>query len=304
MIISKEELMEKIKKMFKHYLEQTPGINVVYKYLARIKEGIVLKNEINGLIQEGRIVTLKPYSGWDKDKKIVHEIVHDVVKDYLATYRTMKPRAKTIKNINIPVGAILLHYPLALLNIPTAHEQYLKLVGIKTRNMIRKAEKQGYEFKEFVWNEHLEEIYNINTSKEVRQSSPMRGWYRELVKPRYFTTEELQYRKFYGAFKDGKLYAYLHLVLCGDFGYFRHFLGHAEHLTNGIMNGLISWTVKEYCGNSQIQWLSYGILTQQNISMHLFRRHAGFQEYATFLDLNDDLELIEFSRKARFIQWL
>src|SRR5208337_3108174 len=74
-----------------------------------------------------------------------------------------------------------LAYPLALLRIPSTHGEYLKEIGPKTRNMIRKAEQKGYEFKEFNWNDHLDEIYEINISKDARQSESMRGWYREPV---------------------------------------------------------------------------------------------------------------------------
>jgi hypothetical protein len=153
-----------------------------------------------------------------------------------------------------------------------------------------------------VWNDHLDEIYEINTSKEVRLGEPMRGWYREPVQPRNHSKEELQYRKYYGAFKDGKLYAYLHIVLCGDFAFFRHFIGHAQHLTYGIMNGLLSWTVREYTGNSKIRWLKYGEHSTASSSIHSFRKHSGFQGYAILLDLDGDQELLKYSaQKVRTI---
>ena len=123
----------------------------------------------------------------------------------------------------------------------------------------------------------------------------MRGWYREPVQPRHHTKEEQQYRKYYGAFKDGKLWAYLYIVLCGDFVAVKHILGHAQHLTYGIMNGLISWTVKEYIGNSQIRWLNYWDLVYESSPLGTFKRHAGFQRYATFLDLESDQDLLKYS---------
>ena len=102
--------------------------------------------------------------------------------------------------------------------------------------------------------------------------------------------------------KEGKLYAYLHAVLCGDFAFFRHFLGHARHLPNGIMYGLVSWTVREYVGNLQIRWLKYGELSKEPSTMHQFRKTAGYQGYATFLDLEGDQELLHYAaEKARTI---
>jgi hypothetical protein len=291
----------------KEFLDQVKGILKRIpgtQSLNRIRHKIIRIRELSNLIKENRIVVLHPYSRMGNDEALTREIVHDVVKDLIKVYGTVNLGRTTAATIESPAGAILLYAPLALLRIPSSHEEYLAQVGCKTRNMIRKAERQGYKFKEFVWNDHLDEIYEINTSKEVRQSEPMRGWYREPVQPRYHSNEELQYRKYYGAFKDGILYAYLHVVLCGDFAFFRHFLGHAQHLKYGLMNGLISYTVREYTGNSQIQWLKYGELSTESSSMHSFRKHAGFQGYAILLDLDGDQELLKYSEHKIRTIWL
>jgi hypothetical protein len=283
----------------KRILIRIPGT----QRLNSIRHTIIQTHELSNLIKDGRFVILRPYFGALNDSVWAHDIVHEVVKELLDFYGTVRLAKTTVSAIKAPTGAVLFYYPLALLRIPSSHEKYLADVGTKTRNMIRKAEKQGYEFKEFIWNDHLDEIYEINTSKEVRQSEPMRGWYREPVKPRQHHERELQYRKYYGAFKDGRLYAYLHIVLCGDFAFFKHFLGHAQHLTNGIMNGLIDFTVREYIENSQIRWLKYGELSDESSSMHSFRKHAGFQGYATLLDLDGDQELLNYAKKKVRLIW-
>lgn len=66
------------------------------------------------------------------------------------------------------------------------------------------------------------------------------------------------------------------------------------------MNGLISWTVQQYVGNSKIKWLQYGSLSKTYpSSLTAFRKHSGFVGYATFLDLEDDQELLGFSLKVQ-----
>jgi hypothetical protein len=295
MNISGGILLDRVKRI----LIRIPGA----QRLNGIRHTIIRIQELSNLVKEDRIVVLHPCFGLINDETWTHEIVHEIVKDLLDVYGTVRLVRATAAAIDAPTGAVLLYSPLALLRIPSSHDKYLADVGTKTRNMIRKAERQGYEFKEFVWNDHLDEIYEINTSKEVRQSVPMRGWYREPVQPRYPCEEELHYRKYYGAFRDGKLYAYLHVVLCGDFAFFKHFLGHAGHLTYGIMNGLIDFTVQEYIGHPQIRWLKYGELSEESNSMHSFRRHAGFQGYATFLALDGDQELLMYSKNKVRLIW-
>jgi hypothetical protein len=277
--------------LVKRVLKRVPGT----QRLNKVRHNIIRIRELSTLIKENRIVVLHPFSSMEMGARLTHEIVHDVVKDLLKDYGTVRLRRTTAAAIDSPAGDILLFAPLALLRIPSSHEEYLAQVGNKTRNIIRKAERQGYEFKEFVWNDHLDEIFEINTSKEVRQSEPMRGWYTEPVQPRHLSQEELQYRKYYGGFKDGKLYAYLHIVLCGDFAFFRHFIGHAQHLSYGIMNGLLSWAVGEFIGNCQIRWFKYGELSKASSSMHSFRKHAGFHGYAILLNLEGDQELLMYS---------
>ncbi len=199
-------------------------------------------------------------------------VVRDVVADFLAVYGTMRSPKP---------GHVLLHHPLALLKLPPTYDEYLARVGPKTRNVIRKAAKTGYEFREFTWNDHLEDIFLVNTSAASRSGGPMRGWYAEPVEPR----DEAELRRYYGAFREGRLYGYLHLVECGDFGFFRHFLGHADHLGDGIMNGLISWAARRYAGHPAVAWFSYGAFAPGRDGMAAFRRHAGFAPYAAYLDL-------------------
>lgn len=206
------------------------------------------------------------------DTPEAREVADDVVEDFLRVYGTLPTREP---------GLTLLRHPLALLPLPSGHDAYLAGVGPKTRNVIRKAAKSGYVYREFAWNDHLDEIYEINTSTGTRQGEPMQGWYREPVEPR----EESPRRKYYGAFREDRLRGYLHLVLAGDLGFFRHFIGHADDLAHGLMNGLISWTVERYAGDPAVAWLKYGAFATGAEGMSAFKRHAGFEPYATYLDL-------------------
>jgi hypothetical protein len=264
------------------------------KYYARSGE----INELSSLIKENKIVLLHPYFQMDKNSEVTNEIVHLVVRDHLTVFGTVKHGKNNKIYGNFSDAIVLLRYPLAMLKIPASHEEYLKLVGDKTRNMIRKSEKYGYEIKEFIWNNHLDDIYCINTSKEERSSGVMHGWYTGPVKPRNHNEEEQRYLKYYGVFKEGKLCAYLHIVICGDHAFFKHFIGHAEHMNYGIMNALLSWTVRTYIGNSQIRWFNYGKGAESS-----FKKHAGFKGYATFIDLEGEQELLKFSQHVQARSW-
>lgn len=292
MRMSDKEFLNQVKRI----LKRIPGT----QNLNRIRRKIIQIRELSNLIKENRIVVFQLYSRMGNDITLTRAMAQEVVKEWLDLFGTIRLRRTTAVAINSPAGAILLYAPQALLRIPPSHEEYLRLVRHETRKAIRLAERRGYEFKEFVWNDHLDEIFEINTSKEVRQFEPMHDWYREPVQPRYHSKEELQYRRYYGAFKDGKLWAYLHYWICGDFAVGKHFIGHAQHLKYGIMNGLLSYTVRECVGNPQIRWLYYGVYNEG--SLGVFKKHAGCQGYAILLDLEGDQELLKYSeQKVRTI---
>jgi len=56
----------------------------------------------------------------------------------------------------------------AIILLPETINEYLKLIGTKSRNMIRKAEKSGYVARSFIWNENLDDIFLIHTSSKIR----------------------------------------------------------------------------------------------------------------------------------------
>jgi len=264
-----------------HFLEK-PWVREIRLNRERI-------DELRSLLKEQKVVILRPFLRCrDSGANAVSD---EVVLDYFDVYRTV--RLKRHRACVFPPGAVLLLEPLALLSIPTSHNDYLNIAGPKARNMVRKAAKNGYFFREFAWNEHLDDIYAINTSKVRRSGGIMRGWYTEPVQPRFHPENELPFRKYFGAFRGSRLYAYLYLLIAGDNAFFKHFIGHANHLSFGIMNGLVSWTVQQFIGHPTLRWLKYGSLPRRySGSLYSFRRHSGFSGYATVLDLTGRPDLL------------
>jgi hypothetical protein len=168
--------------------------------------------------------------------------------------------------------------PLGILDLSQGHERYWERIGPKSRNMVRKAEKQGYNFALFKWDDHLDDIFEINTSMEERGGKPMTERYRSRPAPSSSDPycAEQQYR-YYGAFKD-QLYAYLVLVVCGHFGIVNTILGHGEHLRAGIMNGLLNFVVRDLASSGHVRYVNYLTLRSGRQTLESFKRHVGFEE--------------------------
>jgi hypothetical protein len=261
------------------------------------REGI---QELRTLFGEQKVVILKPFLG--AEDAGARAVSRDVALDYLDVQGTVRMRRSTARAFT--PGTVLLRHPIALLSIPATYDAYLSSVGQKTRNMIRRAGKEGFSFHDFVWNDYLDDIYAINTSKAVRSSGVMRGWYNEPVRPRFHPENELPFRKYAGAFKGNQLCGYLHLVVAGDNVFVRHIIGHANYLPFGIMNGLVSWAVQHFIGHPTVRWLTYGPLPRRaSGSVFAFKRHCAFAGYATVLDLAGHSDLLAHASTVQSRWW-
>lgn len=303
--MEKESLMNTPNKVsydqVKAILKRVPGVQQLINLRNGFTYKVIRTKELTSFIKGNKIIIFPSYAAIGNEDAATHEMIHEVVKEWLDLYGTVRVGKTTMAALDTPAKSILLFAPMALLKIPDSYEEFIKQARHETRREIKLAEKEGYEFKEFVWNDHLDEIYEINTSKEMRQSLPMLDWYGKPVQPRHHSNEELKYRKYYGEFKDGKLCAYFHFWICGDIAVGKHIMGHAQHLKYGIMNALIAGTLREYVGHPQVRWLHYG--TGLGGSLGLFKRHIGFQEYAVLLDLKCDQELRNYSERKVKTLW-
>lgn len=170
--------------------------------------------------------------------------------------------------------------PLAILTLEGGYAAYQTRLGDKGRNMVRKAEKLGYQFGRFSWNERLDDMFEINTSMDQRGGVSMSASYRERPSP---TTDApfcaQRGRRFYGAFKDGKMVGYIVLVVFRHFAAINTILGHGDHLKAGIMNGLVNFMVSDLSAEGSVRYVNYLTLSGGRESLDGFKRRVGFDEF-------------------------
>jgi len=171
-------------------------------------------------------------------------------------------------------------HPIAIIKIPNTIEEYLKLIGAKSRNMIKKAQKNDIYTDIFDWNEKLDEIYKINTSSLVRQGREMDESYKNYPKKVEYENEKDFKIVYVGAFKDNILIGYIELYIYGDFAMTNRILGHKEYLKYGVMNLMVKYCV-EYMIKNNIKYLNYLTMqNRQNNSLSAFKYRVGFREYS------------------------
>jgi hypothetical protein len=171
-------------------------------------------------------------------------------------------------------------HPIAIIKKPMNIDTYLKLIGAKSRNMNKKAIKNGIYCQEFDWNKKLDDIYEINTSTMHRQGREMDESYKLYPKKNDIKHEKDFKIIYIGAFKDKILIGYIELYIYGNFAMTNRILGHKEFLKFGVMNLMIKECI-EYMINNDIEYINY--LTMQNRknnSLSAFKYRVGFREYS------------------------
>jgi hypothetical protein len=172
-------------------------------------------------------------------------------------------------------------HPVAIIKVPETIDIYLKDIGAKSRNMNRKAEKNNIFCKIFNWNEKLDDIFEINTSSEIRQGRKMDDSYRNYPKKIIYPDENDFNIVHIGAFVEEKLVGYIELYIYGNFAMINKILGHKNYLKFGVMNLMIKHCVEYAIEVKNIKYINY--LTMQNRknnSLSAFKYRVGFREYS------------------------
>ena len=158
--------------------------------------------------------------------------------------------------------------------------------------MIKKCQKNQYYCHKINPDQYLDDIYEINTSKDFRQGKRMTNSYIE-----YPTKFNLNYDiynekysiEFYGVFKDNKLVAYGMLYFCKEIVVLMKVLGHGDHLKNGIMNLLFYFIVEDCIDNHKYaKYINYLTIINNN-SNSAFKLSVGFEKYK-YLIINKKLQ--------------
>lgn len=145
---------------------------------------------------------------------------------------------------------------IALLAI-TSHDDWLKIIGKKTRNMIRKAEKSGTTTRIAEPNEKLAEgIWKIYNETPIRQERgfPHYGVSLKTVSANVLSARDCTY---IGAYLHDDLVGFIQLVHGDNIVIISQILSMQKHWDKALNNALVSKAV-EVCATRGVRWLMYG----------------------------------------------
>lgn len=240
----------------------------------------ISNKKIDDLVKNSQIIYINLYNNLESLNKQCKELLEKWYKHYNVYTEIKQYNDVFINNanyINYEVGT----HSIAILTIPDNIDMYSKKIGSKTRNMIRKSEKNNYSCKIFNWNDYLDDIYEINISKSFRQNQEMTEGYKlypSTISESYMKSLSNSYNIiFYGCFLENKLVAYIWIVIINDIMVFNRIIGHGDHLKYGIMNHLIYFIVDNIINTKEVKYINYTDWGCQP-GLKKFKISVGFEE--------------------------
>jgi hypothetical protein len=154
------------------------------------------------------------------------------------------------------------------------YEEWLSLVGKKTRNMIRKAEKSGVRTELIERGDKLAEgIWKIYNETRIRQERafPHYGTRLEDVKALVYSEQESIY---IGALLNDELIGFIQLAFGNSTAIIQQILAFQKHSDKAINNALVAKAV-QICAEKCVEWLIYGRIGNHP-SLDKFKESNGF----------------------------
>ena len=145
---------------------------------------------------------------------------------------------------------------IALLSI-TSYDEWLKVIGKKTRNMIRKAERSGIVTRIAEPSQKLAEgIWKIYNETPIRQERgfPHYGTSLKTVADDVLSARDCTY---IGAYLQDELVGFVQLAQGDDITLISQILSTQKHWDKAVNNALVAKAV-EVCATRKIRWLMYG----------------------------------------------
>ena len=162
----------------------------------------------------------------------------------------------------------------AVLPVTTYDHWWKKQIHDKTRNLIRKAHKQGVEIRsvplndDFVWG--VKAIYD---ECPVRQGKPFKHYQKDhaTIKAELATFPDRS--EFIGAFLGEELIGFAKLVTGNNVASFMHIISRIADRNKAPTNALVARAV-EVCADRQIPYLHYGVWSSGGLGM--FKENHAF----------------------------
>ena len=164
----------------------------------------------------------------------------------------------------------------AIIQTPSSYQEWMKTIGKKTRNMIRKAEKSGIRTEIASRNEKLADgIWKTYNETPIRQERgfPHYGTPLEMVRKIVFQPN----CTYIAAYLQDEFAGFVQLVHGENITIISQILSLQKHRDKAVNNALIAKVI-EFCAANNFKWIMYGRMGNHP-SLDNFKQNHGFTKY-------------------------
>ena len=184
----------------------------------------------------------------------------------------------TRRHAKLPILPAL-KYGVATNVLPATFEGYFRALGKTARQNIRKAQRCGYEVVRINYNDHLDQIAEINRSAPVRQGPMPEVFLSRKPEPIPDPPSRTNVHDYvyFAVFKNGRLAAYGGCLVAGEAMIITIIYGHADHLKDGVVPLLLSGMAAEsYNRFPHVRYFIYDKYFGGSDNIRRFKRKFGF----------------------------
>jgi len=165
----------------------------------------------------------------------------------------------------------------AIIQTPSSYQEWLKVIGKKTRNMVRKAEKSGIRTSIAEPGEKLAKgMWRIYNETPIRQERafPHYGISLDTIIKDLTLTRNATY---VGAFMQDELVGFVQLIHGDKIAIISQILSLQKYRDKALNNALIAKAI-EVCADRGEQWIMYGRMGNHP-SLDKFKQSNGFSKF-------------------------
>jgi len=188
-------------------------------------------------------------------------------------YRSSRKRHR-----KFPLIGVLTH-GVALCELPSSFDEYFMLIEAAGRRNVKKANRIEYDFARIDYNAHLEDVAEIRRSTDQRQGQLSDDFLKKEIRrcenpESNSSTHDYPY---FGVLKDGKLYAYMGVLIAGELAIVEHIYGHAGFQSDGVVPKMIVDTAGYLMEHHPcVKYYGYGSYFGASETLRRFKRKFKF----------------------------
>jgi hypothetical protein len=193
-----------------------------------------------------------------------------ITREFYATSRARHGKFPLIRSLTVGV---------AVCPMSASRAEYFMAIEATGRRNVKKADRLGYKFERIDFNRYLADIAEIRRSTDTRQGALPQEFLSAEVAPcrNPPAKTHLHDYPYFGVLKDGKLYAYMGVLIAGELAMIEHIYGHAAYQSDGVVPKMIVDTAGYLMEcHPAVKYYGYGSYFGASATLRRFKKKFGF----------------------------